>query len=132
MMWLVLFLIAVILCLLLVVMFMRQSRLKVPMPMRGMIRIQWEHVRSLEDPEKRLMEAEKVLHHALRSAGQEGSFTDILKRIGPRIGNVNAVWNAHKLRNRAAHEVGFHISESDLHHALTTFKKALWDLGIKL
>ena len=125
MMWLVLFLIAVILCLLLVVMFMRQSRLKVPMPMRGMIRKQWEHVRSIDDAEKRLMEAEKVLHHALRSAGQEGSFGDILKRTGPRIGNLDAVWNAHKLRNRLAHEPGFHPSASELDRAVGIFERIL-------
>lgn len=125
MMWLFLLLVLAVLCAGVVIAGMRRRRLKVPMALRRVIQKQWQHVHSIDDPEKRLMEAEKVLHHALRSTGLEGTFGDILKRIGPRIRNVDAVWSAHKLRNRLAHEPGFHPSTRELDHAVLIFERML-------
>jgi len=40
------------------------------------------------------------------------------------------VWDAHKLRNTLAHEIGAKVSQSEAQTAVTTFRRALTHLGI--
>ena len=86
---------------------------------------EWEHVLSLTDPSKRLLEAEKVLDSALECMGVHGSFSDKLKASNHRFGNIQSLWNAHKLRNRIAHEPGFSSNEKESERAVDAFEKAL-------
>jgi transposase len=43
--------------------------------------------------------------------------------------NADAVWQAHKLRNRIAHESDVTVSYDDARRALAGFKLGLKDLG---
>lgn len=83
---------------------------------------------AIPDPHRSVLEAEKVLHHALSILGYTGSFGEILKKVGPRLSQEQAVWDAHKLRNRIAHERELQVTASQAKHAIAAFRKALSDL----
>lgn len=89
------------------------------------IRKQWAHVANVDDPARKVLEAEKVLDGVFRELGYEGTFGEKLKKIGPLLQNKQAVWDAHKLRNRIAHEVGISISEKEAGRAVKAFEKSI-------
>lgn len=59
---------------------------------------------SQQDPVRRVLAVDSVLDRTLTALGFTGSLGDKLKKAGPRIPTIQAVWEAHKLRNRFAHE----------------------------
>ena len=86
---------------------------------------QWKHLGTISDGSRRILEAENILSHALRETGKRGTFGDILKSMQKTLPNIDAVWQAHKVRNRIAHEPGIVISNQEVKRALHTFEKAL-------
>ena len=54
----------------------------------------------------------------LGSLGYRGSFGEKLTAAGPRLRDVEALWRAHKLRNRLAHEPGVRIAEKEAQRAV--------------
>lgn len=78
-------------------------------------------------------EADKLLDAALcqldlpgqtmgeRLKAAQGLFPDHL---------YNQIWQAHKLRNRLAHEVGVQVGDGEANAALSTFQWALRELGV--
>jgi hypothetical protein len=92
----------------------------------------WEHARQQQSPTLKILEADKVLDHALKLLGFSGSLGDKLKQAGPRFRNLNEVWSAHKLRNTLAHELQRTPSPEEVKRAMDAFKGALKDLGAKL
>ncbi len=88
----------------------------------------WHDVLAIGDQHRKVMEAEKVVDHAMKMLGYEGGFGDKLKRAGVRFSNVQAVWDAHKMRNRIAHEVNVSLSEKEVQRSMNAFEKALRDL----
>lgn len=88
----------------------------------------WDHVALTESPAQKVLEADKVLDLALTVLGVEGSMGDKLKTVGPRFSNINAIWQAHKLRNRIAHEPGISITDDEAQRAVKVFKEAVWSL----
>jgi len=81
-------------------------------------------------PNNALMEADRLLDFVLKRLGYTGSLGDKLKKAEKEFSNVDAVWSAHKLRNKVAHEVGFSVSQDSLNNALKAFKQAFFDLGV--
>lgn len=78
-----------------------------------------------------LMEADKLLDYALKSAGFSGAtLGERLKVACYRHSGLRAVWPAHLLRNRLVHEASFHLSPSMARQAIGQFKHALQELGI--
>jgi hypothetical protein len=88
----------------------------------------WEQVDILSDPLRRVLEADKVLDHALTAHRYKGSLGEKLKKAGPRFSDLNAVWRAHKLRNRIAHEPGIEISKQQSAAAVAALHRAVSDL----
>lgn len=84
---------------------------------------------AMPDPHRRVLEAAKVLDSAFAELGFQGSFADKLRAAGPRLKNEQAVWDALKLRNRIAHEVGIAVAEGEARRAVDSFSKALSRLG---
>lgn len=89
----------------------------------------WMHVESLHDPVRKVMEADKVLDLALGELGYAGSVADKLKKAGPRIKNLQAVWDAHKLRNTLAHETGAHVDHAAAERAVQALRKGIESLS---
>jgi len=88
----------------------------------------WHRALAIADLHRRVMEGDKVLDHALQLSGFAGSMADKLRKAGPRFSSIQAVWDAHKLRNRIAHEVDFPLSEKEASRAMAAFEKGLRDL----
>ena len=97
------------------------------------IRRQWAKVRSLvgnAEPQFAVIEGDKVFDNALKQLGFKGeTMGDRLKSAQPSIKNINDVWSAHKLRNRLVHEPDVDISMRDVQTALSSFEKALRQMG---
>lgn len=75
-------------------------------------------------------EADKLLDHALKTLRYKGeTMGDRLKSAGPRFRERNNVWLAHKLRNQLVHEADKKVNQRDLGRALSSFRRALKDLG---
>jgi hypothetical protein len=79
-----------------------------------------------------LLEADKVLDETLRLSGFQGeTLGDKLKRIQPaQLPNIQEIWEAHKLRNRLAHEPNFNLNRDLAERALTIYEQAFKDLGL--
>jgi len=116
---------ALILALFVVFSVWRGARRKLSKEHLVQLKREWSHVAGLPDPTRRVLEAEKVLDHAFTLLGYKGSFADKLKKAERVLSNYQPLWDAHKLRNRIAHEPGFSISEQDAKRAVAQFEKAL-------
>lgn len=84
------------------------------------------------EPRHGVVEADKLLDFVLKKRGYSGTLGEKLQHAEQEFKNANAVWSAHKLRNRIAHEVGLQVSAGEAQQAISSVKQALWDLGIPL
>ena len=82
------------------------------------------------NPESALINADKLLDHALKILGYSGSLGDKLKKHGSLFHDVNGVWEAHKFRNKLAHEIGFKITQEQAAKCISKYQRALKDLGV--
>ena len=74
--------------------------------------------------------ADKLVDAALREKGFTGeTMGHRMKKATSTWSNANAIWSAHKLRNRLAHEADAEASYEEARKALASFKQALKDLG---
>ncbi len=85
---------------------------------------------SQPDLVRRVWAMDTCLDLALGELGFGGNLGDKLKKAGPRIPNLQAVWEAHKLRNHLAHEHDASIDQVQtdravriLEHAIRTLSK---------
>ena len=77
-----------------------------------------------------VMNADKLLDQALKERGIKGDTMGArMKTAQETWSNANAVWSAHKVRNRIAHETDVHIGYDEARRALASFKQALKDIG---
>jgi hypothetical protein len=95
---------------------------------------EWGKITSISrsNPEIALMNADKLLDHALKIMGYSGTLGDKLKKCGSFFHDLNGIWEAHKMRNQLAHEVGSKLSQSECEKYLSKFKRAFRDLGVNL
>lgn len=76
--------------------------------------------------------ADKLFDQAMRESGWSGeNFGERLKNSGHKLpkNDLDGVWQAHKLRNRIAHETNVKVSYPQTKAALNGFKRGLKDLG---
>ncbi len=77
-----------------------------------------------------ILSADKLLDRALRELGVPGKdMGDRLKKSNGRFSNIDAVWAAHKIRNKIAHEVDAKIDRKVSKRMLAIYKNALKELG---
>jgi len=77
-----------------------------------------------------VLNADKLLDMALRERGVAGNTMGERLKTNPKaFKDLDAVWNAHKLRNRIAHEHDAPVTKQAVQVALRSFKAALTDLG---
>lgn len=107
----------------------RTSRLN-----RQYYRKKWQEIKVLEKSSAAasrlaVIEADKILDRALKDLGYAGtSMSDRLQQAGSALGDVNAVWTAHKLRNRLVHEET-KLKRPDVRRAISAYQAALQRLG---
>jgi hypothetical protein len=85
----------------------------------------WDRVRSQQDPHRRVLDADAVIAQLLGKLGYQGSMADKLKRAAKQVPDLNAVWAAHKLRNRIAHEPGAAVADAEADRAVRALEKVL-------
>lgn len=94
----------------------------------------WEEIRlllktSMAGARLSIIEADKLLDRALKELGFPGeTMGDRLKSAASRLGSKDAVWDAHRLRNRLVHEDA-HPRPSQIKAALTAYEACLKKLG---
>ncbi|MGB3023422.1 MAG: hypothetical protein WBB39_01310 [Candidatus Saccharimonadales bacterium] len=77
-----------------------------------------------------IFQADKLLDRALRESGFAGeTMGERMKSAHAVFTKRDAVWTAHKLRNRIAHEDKVSINPRLTRQALASFKRALRDMG---
>jgi hypothetical protein len=77
-----------------------------------------------------VLNADKLVEQAMREKGMKGqTMGEKLKNSPKSFSDINGLWNAHKLRNRIAHEPNIEVKYEETRAALMQFRKALKDLG---
>ena len=77
-----------------------------------------------------VLSADKLLDQALRESGVKGqTMGERMKNCNAKFSDANGVWNAHKLRNRIAHETDAPMNYEESRRAVANFKRALKDIG---
>lgn len=77
-----------------------------------------------------IIEADKLLDHALKQKEFSGEkMADRMRAAKNSLNNENAVWNAHKLRNRLVHEENVKLSTRQAKSSLKVYRSALKGLG---
>ncbi|MDB5182017.1 MAG: uncharacterized protein JWP13_780 [Candidatus Saccharibacteria bacterium] len=77
-----------------------------------------------------IIDADKLLDEALRKSRVKGkTMGERLVTAQRTLSNNDAVWFAHKLRNKLVHEDMTNLKEADVKNALIGFRQALKDLG---
>lgn len=95
---------------------------------------QWlELLTSVKTPEGMalaVINADKLLDSALKKRGFKGkTMGERLVSAQRQFSDNDAVWQAHKLRNRLVHEHGIKLKSFEAKKALSNFRQALRDLG---
>ncbi len=128
---LILFILFDLLVLFLVVVF--RKRKKYSDKDLNFIKMNWFRILDLSssDLSKAVLDADKLLDFALLKKGKTGTLGEKLKSSNSLFSDINAVWGAHKLRNKIAHELK-KVDEKELRNAISVYKRALQDLGVKL
>jgi hypothetical protein len=77
-----------------------------------------------------ILNADKLVDQAMKDKGVSGNtMGERLKAASSSFTNRNDIWEAHKLRNKIAHEPDFRVGYDRSRRALAGFKRALKDLG---
>jgi hypothetical protein len=77
-----------------------------------------------------VIDADKLLDDALKKRHFKGkTMGERLVSAQRSLADNDAVWYAHKLRNRLVHEPDVKLRKNEAQQALTGFKKGLQDLG---
>lgn len=77
-----------------------------------------------------VIDADKLLDEALRKRNYRGKTTgERLVAAQHEIRDNDAVWYAHKLRNRLVHEPTMRLRKNEAKNALAGFRQSLKDLG---
>lgn len=99
-------------------------------PFRDAWKIITEKARHEETWEIAIINSDKLLDAALRKKGYKGAtMGERLINAKNSLSNKNAVWEAHKLRNRLVHEQHVKLSGPKVYESLKGFETALKDLG---
>lgn len=77
-----------------------------------------------------VLNADKLLDQAMRDKGCSGkTAAERMKTAQHKWSRREDVWQAHKLRNKIAHETNFTVNYDTAKRAVYTFKQALKELG---
>ena len=109
-----------------------------PRPEAAMFALEWSSIYSrLEtatdaDAALIIIDADALADRILKELGLPGeTMGERLKALGEqKFKEIDALWDAHKIRNQIAHEGARNITYSDAAYALAKYEKALKELGV--
>lgn len=108
----------------------RRTRRKISQKNLLEIQTSWKTIIRQKDMRHAIMDADKLLDHALYLLGYKGNLGNKLKKATPLFKSINRVWAAHKVRNNIAHQINFQIDEKTYRNTMLAFKQAFMDLKI--
>lgn len=77
-----------------------------------------------------IAEADKLLDKALKDLNIKGTtMAERMKTANKIFKENDAVWKAHKLRNKLVHETDIKLKKKDVIIAMSSYRRALRDLG---
>lgn len=116
----------------LIVFYVIWRRTKRKLSQKTILEIQnnWKEIIRQKDFKHAIMDADKLLDHALYLMGYKGNLGSKLKSAGRLFTNVNKVWAAHKIRNNIAHQINYQVDEKTYRYTMLSFKQAFKDLKI--
>lgn len=85
----------------------------------------WQDVQRQSDPHLQVLEAEKAFEVLLGAWKLQGTFAEKLKQASWRIPEADAVWSAHRLRNRIAHEPGIRVAPDEAQRAISAYERVI-------
>lgn len=88
--------------------------------------------RAYWDPRHTILEGDKLLDLLLTKRGYAGTLGEKLKKADRQFACIQELWDAHKLRNRIAHELDVKIEPRDAKRAIVSYKKAYRSWGVDL
>lgn len=106
----------------------RRSRKKIPEKELEHVQRTWKKIIRLTDKKHAILDADKLLDHALYLHRYRGSLGGKLKKAAPLFKSINKVWAAHKIRNNIAHQINYDVDEKTYRNAMMAFKQAFQDL----
>lgn len=105
---------------------------KAPKPDQDLIRESCSKIKSTSrlDANHSLMESHKIMISSLQSLypNTKLNAAQLLKKISKKSSNEKLLWKYHRMRNKAAHEVDYEISETDAKNARELFQELLQTL----
>lgn len=108
----------------------RRTRRRVSEKDQLEIQKSWRKIIRQKDRRHAIMDADKLLDHALYLMGYKGNLGSKLKKAAPRFKHLNDVWAAHKVRNNIAHQMNYKVTEKIYRKSMLGFKQAFKDLKI--
>lgn len=88
--------------------------------------------RAYWDPRHSVLEGDKLLDLLLSKKGYKGPLGEKLKKVGKRLSNIQDLWDAHKVRNRIAHELDVKVEPREAKRCVATYKKAYILFGVNI
>lgn len=79
-----------------------------------------------------VMDADKFFDDIMNKLGYSGeTFSDRLKQVhATEVQNLDALWNAHRVRNSISHDVDFILSQDDARRAVGAYEQAMKDMDV--
>ena len=104
--------------------FILRNKRKFPEKLQREIR---DHMNTIQnmDINMQLLEYDKILDQCLIHKRYKGSLGSKMRKHNKNFLNTNAIWEAHKLRNRIAHEMHFTPNSAQASRAVNAFKKEI-------
>lgn len=92
-----------------------------------------KHIDSIREAEWKfaVIEADKLVDDILRTAGFPGETMGerLMSAEGGKIQNLQGLWEAHKTRNRLAHDTNYFLRHAEARQAITNYKATLKEFG---
>ena len=116
----------------LIVLYVMWRRMRRKILQKDILEIQsvWKEIIRQKDMKHAILDADKLLDHALYLYGYKGNLGNKLKKAESRFRHINHVWSAHKIRNNIAHQINYNVDEKTYRTAMLAFKEAFMDLKI--
>ena len=90
----------------------------------------WEEIEKMDNYSMAVLKADSLVDQALKHANiKGGTMGERLNHSVGLIKDINSVWEAHKLRNKIAHEHDSDPTMNECQRALRQLKRALKEIG---
>ena len=95
---------------------------------KKVVQDRWREIAVISDDNQKIIAADKVLDYALTSLGWAGTTADKFKKFKVLYRDGGALLQAHRLRNKIAHDIHFKLAAREARTALEAYQSAIYKL----